>query len=271
MLEPQNNLPNYEVFALRYAQVGRQRRDNFMVADPHDGPMPMDYFVWVIRHEEQVILVDTGFNQRAADQRGRNLLRCPISSLQCLGIAANDINDVIITHMHYDHAGNADLLPNARFHLQESELHFATGRYMKYPPLRHPYDVEDVVNMVRGVYQGRVDFYNGDTELAPGIELIHVGGHTKGLQAVRIHTARGWIVLASDASHYYDNFSQQSPFPVVLHVGEMLEGYDRLLQLAESPEHLIPGHDPQVREIYPEWGDSANEINSLHLPPQPRL
>lgn len=263
-------VPEYEVFALRYARVDRVRRDNFIDSlDAHDLPMPMDYFIWLIRSEDRVFLVDTGFNQQAADARGRTLIRCPIGALGRLGLTPADIQEVIITHMHYDHAGNVDLLPNARFHLQESEMHFATGRYMLYRPLRHSFNVEDVVNLVRGVYQQRVVFHHGDVQLAPGIELIHVGGHTLGLQAVRVHTARGWVVLASDASHYYANMEEDSPFPVVLDVGAMLAGYRKLHDLADSSDHLIPGHDPRVRELYPFHGAPSDDIMALHLPPVP--
>lgn len=264
-----NALPDYQVFAIRYAYVDRLRRDNFIDShDAHDLPMPMDYFVWLIRSDDQVFLVDTGFNQTAADARGRRLLRCPIRALEALGLTPTDVNEVIITHMHYDHAGNVDLLPHARFHLQESEMRFATGRYMLYRPLRQSFNVEDVVNLVRGVHQQRVVFHDGDVQLAPGIELIHIGGHTLGLQAVRVHTARGWVVLASDASHYYANMDEDSPFPVVLDVGAMLDGYRKLLTLASSPDHIVPGHDPQVREIYPFHGDPMNDIVALHLPPK---
>ncbi|MDT4838329.1 Metallo-beta-lactamase superfamily protein [compost metagenome] len=264
-----NSLPQYEVFALRYAHVARRRRDNFMeIHDTHELPMPMDYFVWLIRGEGRTILVDTGFNQQAADARGRTLLRCPIKALEILGLRPQDITDTVITHMHYDHAGNTDLLPSSRFHLQEAEMRYATGRYMVYKPLRQPFNVEDVVNIVRGVYQERVVFHDGDATLAPGIELIKVGGHTQGLQAVRVHTARGWIVLASDASHYYDNMELEAPFPVVFNVGDMLDGYRKLLSLADSPAHLIPGHDPLVRERYPFHGAPEADVVALHQPPR---
>ncbi|WP_136420006.1 N-acyl homoserine lactonase family protein [Herbaspirillum sp. ST 5-3] len=259
-------LPTYEVFALRYATVARRRPENFMVPDPHDGPMPMDYFVWLIRGAGRTWLVDTGFNRAAADERKRNFLRCPIASLAALGLQPEDVSDVIITHLHYDHAGNVNLLPKARIHLQEKELHYATGRYMTQPLLRHPYAVDDVVEIVRGVYKDRVVFYAGDAELAPGIQLLLVGGHTAGLQAVRVHTARGWVVLASDASHFYENIHRDSPFPIVFHVGDMLDAYRRLLSLSDTPDHLIPGHDPLVLQRYPAFGDPASEIACLHEP-----
>ena len=262
-------IPAYEVYALRYATVERRRQENFMVHDPHDGPMPMDYFVWVIRGVDRTWLVDTGFNRAAADARKRTFLRCPIESLSHLGLRPQDVTDVIVTHLHYDHAGNLNLLPNARIHLQEQELQYATGRFMIHPLLRHPYAVDDVVEVVRGLYSDRIVLYSGDREIAPGLQLVLVGGHTAGLQSVRVHTARGWVVLASDASHYYENICLESPFPIVFHVGQMLDGYHRLLSLADSPDHLVPGHDPLVRERYPKWGPPDAEIYSLHTAPSP--
>lgn len=263
------NLPSYEIYALRYATLPqRTRRENFIVQDPHDEPMPMDYFVWLIRDGQRNILVDTGFNARQAQERGRTLLRCPIVSLGLLGLAPEDIQDVVLTHLHYDHAGNIDLLPNARFHVQDDELDYACGRHMCHGLFRHAYDVEDVVSLVRRVYADRVQFHQGREELAPGIELIKIGGHTKGLQSLRVHTARGWVVLASDASHFYENMERPSPFPIVFHVGDMVAGYATLRAAAASPEHIIPGHDPLVRERYPFHGDPVDDVVALHLPPR---
>lgn len=238
-----------------------------MSYDPHDGPMPVDYFVWVIRKAEQVILVDTGFSAEAAARRERHYLCDPIAAIGRFGIAIAAVQNVIITHLHYDHAGNVNSLPQARLHLQEKELQYATGRYMRFDMMRYAYDVDDVVSIVRGVYETRVELYDGDTDFAPGIQLVHVGGHTAGLQAVRVHTERGWVVLASDASHYYANLHKESPFPIVLHVGDMLEGYRKLMRLAETPDHIVPGHDPLVRARYPTWQEGDSEIVMLHKAP----
>ena len=172
----------------------------------------------------------------------------------------------VLTHLHYDHAGNLDKLPNAQFHVQDDELDFATGRYMCFVPMRHAYSVEDVVTLVRYVYQDRVVFHDGDEHIAPGVSLLKIGGHTKGLQAVRVNTQRGWVVLASDASHYYENMEKGRPFPIVHNVADMLSGYARLSAAAQSEDHIIPGHDPQVMSRYPRHPDDPN-IAVLHLNP----
>lgn len=260
-------LPLWSVYALRYATVQRQPQENFIRPDPHDGPGSMDYYVWAIVGADEAIVVDTGFGEEAARRRGRTLLCQPHEALRHLGIDAQAVRDVVITHLHYDHAGNLDRYPAATFHLQEREMAFATGACMCQPFLRHAFDVEDVVQMVRRVYDGRVRFHDGDAELRPGLSLHRIGGHTDGLQAVRVHTERGWVVLASDATHYADNLRRRSPFPIVYHVGDMLRGYERLLQLADSADHVVPGHDPEVRARYPAAGDGA-DIVALHRAPR---
>jgi glyoxylase-like metal-dependent hydrolase (beta-lactamase superfamily II) len=157
----------------------------------------------------------------------------------------------VVTHLHYDHIGNFELFPAATFHLQDLEMKYATGRHMAQPVFGGAYEVEDVVGMVRRVYAGRVRFHDGDAELAPGVSVHLIGGHTMGLQVVRVATRRGWVVLASDASHFYANMEEVRPFPIVYSVADMVGGYDRLRALAESPGHIIPGHDPLVLERYP--------------------
>jgi glyoxylase-like metal-dependent hydrolase (beta-lactamase superfamily II) len=166
--------------------------------------------------------------------------------LAAIGIDAAAVEDVIVTHMHYDHAGNRGLFPKARYHLQDREMAYCTGRCMCHAPLSHPFDAEDVATMVRRVFDGRVQFHDGDASITPGLSLHLVGGHTNGLQAVRVRTAQGWLVLASDASHLYANMEQSRPFPVVYNVGDMLEGYRRLYSLADDPALVVPGHDPEV-------------------------
>ena len=160
---------DYELFAIRYATREARRAAHFIGGDPHDGPMPMDYFVWVARGGGRTFVIDTGFNAEVSERRQRTFLRCPVETLAVLGIDPDTVEDVILTHLHYDHVGNFDRFPKARFHLQERELTYATGRYMRYPRLSHSFEVEDVCGIVRLNYASRVMFYDGDAELAPGL------------------------------------------------------------------------------------------------------
>jgi glyoxylase-like metal-dependent hydrolase (beta-lactamase superfamily II) len=260
--------PHYEIYALRYATMSpRTPQMNFLTPDPHEtAGSDLDYFVWLIRGAGRDILVDTGFNHAAAAARNRRLTLNPVDALAGFGVLADDIKDVVITHLHYDHAGNLDRFPNARFHLQDREIAYATGRCMCHGVLRHPFSVEDVTLMVRHVYAERVSFHNGDGEVAPGVTLHRVGGHSDGLQVVRVATARGPVVLASDAAHYYANMHRKNPFPIVYNIGEMCDGWDTLGRLAGHPDRIIPGHDPIVSEIYPRASEAVDAF-ALHLPP----
>jgi len=268
MAEP---LPSYELYVIRYAARNGHRRDHFLGGDPHDGPMPMAYYVWAAIGAERSFVIDTGFNAEVSARRKRDFLRCPVESLKLVGLDPAEVRDVVLTHLHYDHVGNFDLFPRAQFHLQEPEMHYATGRHMRYPKLNHAFEVEDVVGMVRLNYAGRVQFYRGDAELAPGISLHLAGGHSAGLQCVRVHTARGWVVLASDVAHFYENMDAMRPFPTAFHVGEMLEGFDLLRRLAPSRTHIIPGHDPEVLRLYPAPRPELEGIVArLDVPPRKR-
>jgi glyoxylase-like metal-dependent hydrolase (beta-lactamase superfamily II) len=242
----------YEVYAVKYATMqNRFRRDNFIMADDHASPMPIDYFVWVITNAERTVVVDTGFAPAEGKVRGRDVLRLPREGLALLGIEAAQVKDVVITHMHYDHAGTLEDFPAARFHINDLEMSFVSGRNMCQPVFRHAISADNVCAMIRSLFQGRVAFHRGDEEIAPGISLHHIGGHTPGMQSVRAMTKRGWVVLASDAAHFYEEMERCMPFPIVHHVQDMIEGWDKLKRLAESPQHVIPGHDPLVLKLYP--------------------
>jgi glyoxylase-like metal-dependent hydrolase (beta-lactamase superfamily II) len=256
----------WEAFAMRYATVQRKRQENFIAYDPHDSATNMDYFVWFLKSNNETILVDTGFNAKAARARKRNFLRCPIESLKTAGIHLEDIQDTVITHAHYDHAGNTRLLPKTRFHLQEREMHYATGKEMRHAFCRHAYDPSDICDLVYANFEERVTFQEGAFELRSGITVHWVGGHTQGLQIVRVHTQRGWIVLASDATHYLENIRKRSHFPIVVNTTDMLNGYDLIDQLADSPDHVIAGHDPLTRELYQPIDNKGLEIYSLTQP-----
>jgi glyoxylase-like metal-dependent hydrolase (beta-lactamase superfamily II) len=263
--------PTYEVFALQYASHhDRKSTENFLGEDPfHASDMPLDFFVWLIRGHEHVVLVDTGFTPETAVRRGRHYHAHPLDLLECLGVVAKDITDVLVTHMHYDHAGNLSAFPGALIHMQEAEMHYCTGRHMCHPLLRKPYQAEDIAAAVHGLHQGRVRFADGDQEIAPGISVHLCGGHTPGLQYVTVNTARGEIVLASDAVHYYENIRQRRPFPILVDLAVYLDGFERIAERATDLARIIPGHDPLVLSAFPPFRSHPNivEVHSNPITP----
>ena len=245
-----DQMPTYRVYAVKYAERDARRGEHFLGGDPHDAPMSMDYYVWAVVGADRTWVVDTGFDESDATRRRRRLVRSVTEALATIDIAAATVTDVIITHLHYDHIGGHDQFPTARFHLQDREISFATGRHMVEPANNHSFTPSHIAEMVMLVHRGRVVFHDGAEQLAPGLVVHHVGGHTAGLQIVRVHTDVGWLVLASDASHYYENMLSARPFSVAFDVPAVLAGFDLIRSLADRPELIVPGHDPLVLERF---------------------
>jgi glyoxylase-like metal-dependent hydrolase (beta-lactamase superfamily II) len=242
----------WHVYCVKYAERNsRTRADSFLFDDHPALPHGMDYFVWVLDNGLRKIVVDTGYDAGEAARRDRPILRDPAKAIAAIGVDAETVDTVIITHLHYDHAGGLDRYPNATFHLQAAEMAYATGPCMCHAPLQMPFTADHVCEMVRHVYSGRVVFHDGSAEVAEGVRVHCVGGHSRGLQVVVVDTESGPLCLASDAAHYYENFLARKPFPIVVDLEPMLTGYDTLLSLAGSPDRVIPGHDPMVQQLFP--------------------
>ena len=219
------DLPTYEVLAVRFGSSrARPGSQNFIMPDGHDGPMQMDFYIWVIRREGRTIVVDTGFSPGASSRRNRQFVHAPAEALAQ-----------------------------------------ATGRCICHTWFRRQSEVDDVVALVRNLYAGRVKFHDGAGEIAPGVTVHLIGGHTGGLQVVRVHTARGWVVLASDAVHYWANIEERNPFPAADVMGA-LEGFATVEGLADGPAHIIPGHDPAVLTRFPPLRHNI-DIVRVDLPP----
>jgi glyoxylase-like metal-dependent hydrolase (beta-lactamase superfamily II) len=147
----------WEVYAVRYAHNPAARRStNFIGGDPHDAPMPLDYFVWAMKSGDRSIILDTGFDEAMGVKRGRQFLRSPAVGLQAIGVRPDKVGDVILSHMHYDHCGNYDMFPAAKYHLQDKEMEYCTGRCICHAGLRGPFEEEDVVAIVRKLYRGQL-------------------------------------------------------------------------------------------------------------------
>jgi glyoxylase-like metal-dependent hydrolase (beta-lactamase superfamily II) len=74
----------------------------------------------------------------------------------------------------------------------------------------------------------------------PGVEVYRAGGHSAGLQIVRVETEKGKFVLASDATHFYANLEEDRPFSIVHNLSRMYGAFDLARSLTDSPAHVVP-------------------------------
>ena len=248
--------PGYEVHAIRFCHRAARRQDHFYepVDDP-DAPMPIDYYLWVARSPDRIVVMDAGYTPEVSARRGahdgRTYLNRPLDTLAQLGVAADDVDTVTLSHLHYDHTGLVPAFPQARVVVQERELGFWCGPDARRAHFARLCEPDDVAGLVRRNLAGGVAMVDGDAEVAPGITVHRVGGHTPGTQVVRIATASGFVVVASDASHFYANVEQRRPYALVHTLPQMYDAFDRLEELATRPDLVVPGHDPAVIDRFP--------------------
>ena len=158
---------------------------------------------------------------------------------------------------------------------------YATGPCMCHDHLRYPFTADHVCEMVRNVYSGRVAFHDGDAEVAPGVTVHKIGGHSRGLQCVRVMTATGPVVLASDSSHFYENFEKGKVFPITVDVADVLDGYARLKSWRPRPGASCPAtirwccsairaQQPDARHRAPARCGAARRLSSIAAAPSRR-
>ena len=223
----------------------------------HDGtpasggmvPIP----VWLLEGTEKKILIDTGLGDvdelmammktygvdmyatRSADQD-------IVAGLAAHGVTPEEIDVVVLTHLHFDHIGNNHLFPNASFLVQRTEVAqgFVPPKYNQFAYAEYSYNMVDV--------RDRVQILEGDHQIEPGVRLVKIGGHTPGTMVVVIDTAEGRVCLAGDIMYNYKNLELNWPTGSFWDLQDLMAGYDRIHQEADI---IIPGHDWGFREHYP--------------------
>ncbi|HEX3786356.1 MAG TPA: N-acyl homoserine lactonase family protein [Pseudonocardiaceae bacterium] len=242
---------SYEVVIVKYGTREATKGEvylNYPVYGVADEPIRMDYFFWVVRNEDRTVLVDTGFSQQGGAVRRRTFLIDPAAAYAALGVDPASRPTVVITHAHYDHIGNLGLFPASPLVIAQHEYDFWTGPHAGRTQFHHSVQDEEIDALAAAHSSGRVRTFTDRLELAPGIELIEVGGHTPGQSVVRVRTADGPVLLASDAIHYYEEYERDRPFAFVADLVAMYEGFDRIRAMVGSGEvrHLVSGHDPDT-------------------------
>lgn len=240
----------HDIHAIRYAESTRTLSGALLgglAGEEGARELGVAFHVFVVRGPAGAFVFDTGADAAAMARRGRSFLRPVEEGLAALGIGpAGEGVAIVQTHLHWDHAGNHAILPQARVHLQRREMAYAATRGLADPFLRGGYDAADIGAMAARIATGRVSLHEGDVEVAPGLSLHLVGGHTDGLMLARVHTRRGWMVLAGDAIAYAENLARRVPFPHLFHVGDALAAIDTARALADEEALIVPGHDPAI-------------------------
>jgi glyoxylase-like metal-dependent hydrolase (beta-lactamase superfamily II) len=209
--------------------------------------------VWLVKGNGHNILVDSGFyrDQFMRQWHPKDFTK-PSDAMAWVGLKPEDITDIIISHMHWDHADGMDLFPKARIWLQKDELEYYAGTAWQARTTHGGIDPDDVMAVVKLNTQGRVGLVNGDAqEILPGITCYIGGKHTYASQFVGVNTAVGTVVLASDNMYLYENLEKHVPIAQSLDPESNLRAQDRMKQLAAKPEWIIPGHDPAVMTKFP--------------------
>lgn len=245
--------PQYEIYAIRYATIPDFSVAGLVAGADRARKLDIAMMVWLVRGGGHNILVDSGFyrDQFFKQWHVTDFVK-PSESLQRVGLKPEDVTDVIITHMHWDHADGMDLFPKARIWLQKDELEYYAGEAWQSRRTHGGIDPDDVLAVVKLNIEGRVGLVNGDAqEIVPGITCYTGGKHTYASQFVGVNTAAGTVVLASDNMYLYENLEKHVPIAATLDAASNLRAQDRMKQLAAKPELIVPGHDPAVMKNFP--------------------
>jgi glyoxylase-like metal-dependent hydrolase (beta-lactamase superfamily II) len=253
----------YQIYAIRYATI-----PDFPVAELVAGADPsrkldIAMMIWLVRGNGRNILVDSGFyhDRFFKDWNVKDFTK-PSDTLSRLGLKPADITDVIVTHMHWDHADGMDLFPDARIWIQKEEFEYYAGEAWQSKNTHGGIDEDDVLTVVKLNLQGRVRLVDGDAQqIIPGVTCYTGGKHTHQSQYVGVQTDAGTVVLASDNLYLYENLERHAPIAATVDAASNLRAQDRMKQIAARPQLIIPGHDPAVFDKFPNPVPGVAKIN----------
>jgi glyoxylase-like metal-dependent hydrolase (beta-lactamase superfamily II) len=247
---------DHRVIAVRYAERETRLSEVYYgwhVYGEPDEPIPMTYYFWIIQPPSgPPIIVDTGFDPAFAAGLGRRALCPPAEALERLGVDVTAVEQVVVTHLHYDHIGNLDLFVNAEFLVPRKELDFWTTPVARRHHFAHHTDPGAVTWLSDAAARGRVRLVDDEIEVSPGVVATVVGGHSPGQMVVSVDTANGGVLLASDAAHYYDEVAKDRPFAVVADLAEVYTAFDTVRALSAGGRDFVPAHDALVMSRYPQ-------------------
>lgn len=250
--------PEYSIQAIRYASAEDDAADLVMGA-AHE-KMNLAMVIWLIRGGGHNILFDSGYHRDtfAREFHVTEYIR-PDEAVKLAGIQPEDITDIVISHAHWDHMGGIDLFPKATVWIQKDEFRYYTGDAWQPGGDHGGIDPEDVLELVKLNTQGRLRLVDGDNvQLFPGFRAYTGGRHTYASQYLCV-AGTPTFVLASDNLYLYRNLAEHkasATFSDADHAGN-IRNQDRMVQLAGSPDRVVPGHDGLQFQKFPTRGRVA--------------
>jgi glyoxylase-like metal-dependent hydrolase (beta-lactamase superfamily II) len=254
----------YQVYAVRFATITNFSAASLVAGADRSRRLDIAMTIWVLKGADgRVALVDSGFHR---DQYFKQFAVTdyikPSEAIAPLGFQPEDVTDIFLSHMHWDHAGGLDLFPSARVWIQKAEYDYYTGDAWQARNTHGGIDQNDVLEIVRRNMQGKVTFLTGDDETSiSGIGFGVGGKHTWASQFVTAETRSGKVVLASDNMYLYENADEHKAIAQTLDPVSNLRTQDRMRMLATSPKLLVPGHDPKVFDRFPKVSDRIVRID----------
>lgn len=254
----------YDPYAIRYATVPGFRVSGLIAGADTARKMDIAMTVWLLKGSDgRNVLVDAGFHRDDFVRRWKPTdFMPPSDAVAKAGVAADQITDVIISHVHWDHLDGIDLFPKARVWIQRDEFthHLDSAGVVKDRAI----DAGDAKLLAQIAREGRLMLVDGDDkEILPGIRVYTGGKHTYQSQFVTAQTSNGTLVLASDNMYLYENMAMHRPIAQTLDSASNLATQARMAKLASDPRLIVPGHDPDVFTRFPKPG---NGVAHLVLP-----
>jgi glyoxylase-like metal-dependent hydrolase (beta-lactamase superfamily II) len=254
-------VPTYEIYALKYA--GPFVRPACMVRwfQDLDKTAEVCYYLFAVRGERDTVIVDCGCTPVLARARGFPGYVNPVDVLKRIAIDARKVENLIISHIHFDHVNGISLFPKATVYVQEREYRFWMEDPMaRRAPFLHVTDPAGNRYLRKLKGTKRLRLVRGDRKIMPGIELVPAPGHTVGLQAVAVNTRKGTAVIGSDAAHVFSSYRTDIPSAIITDMIAWMKSYDRLRAKASSIDLLFPGHDPALLTEFPRVEEDVTRL-----------
>lgn len=254
-------MPEYEIYALKYAGPLTSSGAFLMWRKNWEKQVHRNYYIWCVRGEGETVIVDAGVPPDLARTRNLNGYVNPAEVLSRIGVKAEEVLHLVLTHIHWDHSSGVFLFPNATFYVQEKEFQFA----IKDPIANRSVfaataDQKSKAFLASLEGTRRLVLLKGDGEILPGIECLLAPGHTIALQAVAVKTSRGTAIVGSDCAHTFENYQEDWPSCLIVDLVAWMKSYDKLKKKASSPDLLFPGHDPLMTSNYPEVAKDVTRL-----------